>query len=862
MIKADISFIKTFNFRAFRSIKPFLVSILDREKLIYVIVSFLLGRAALPGGFMPFGLPLYIAVLSKSRKIKAVAVFSMLAGILTTGNIGMFALTAGSIPVYSFLAFLCRKAGLPAAGRVNLPLQLLMVFTSSAVIGIIPVITGGFLLYDFLKAILQSIIIVAITPVLKNAVQFIADVRARYDRPDQTDQTGQNSQVIQTDQARHGERFIAASVVVIAALSVFSGIGIFGFQARNILYIMIILISGYSAGPGAGAAAGVTAGFMLSAPSEFIPDFSTGAYAFCGFLSGFMRKLGKGGSGLGFVLGNTFLTLAFTGSLEAIIYLKEIIVAIALFLCIPSRFLLPFIAEYPLKGRMAAFDGDAMIMDDAGAAVFGLREPARKMQDLSRLYKKLSGIFESLSAETPPPRKKEFWNLFNCINEKACSGCSLAKHCWEASFCSTYNVVMVMIDKLEKSGRIDRSDIPGFFAARCERIRDFTSAVNSSYEIFKAGVMREEKTSDNMRLVSRQFGWLSRIAEHAAGEIRSEGVRSAELERRIQAELDSRRIRYEAVYVFIDGEVGSNGCGGSNGRGGRGYRVVVEHRACGGNRPVCNGHVGSAISSCIGRRMERVEEACRDNTGQGFSGNAAADCFCRAVFTEEEPLKVLVGVSRTVKGNRQDNISGDSYAFYKTNGGRQVIAISDGMGSGREAAAQSGSALDLLQELMQSGFDLDSSTDLINTMLFMAGRNESFATLDVAVIDLFRGEVEFTKIGAAPTYIARKDGTVELIRSATLPAGIMPDIETELVHKFVSDGDAIILLSDGVMDALKDGKEDGDRVLYKLLEQSPLNNPQALADFIIGKAKENAAACGAPVQDDMTVVAARIWSRE
>ncbi len=843
MIKADITFIKSFNLKAVRAVKPFLISMLDREKLIYLIASFLLGRAALPGGFMPFGLPLYIAVLSKSRRIKAIAVISMLAGILTTGNIGMLMLTAGSIPVYSFIAYLSEKAGLPAAGRVNLPLQLLMVFMSSAIIGIIPVITGGFLLYDFLKAMLQSIIIVAITPVLKNAVQFFADVRVRYEG--RMGQAGQTGQAGLTGQAGQTEKFIAASVVAIAALSVFSGIGIFGFQVRNILYIMIILISGFSAGPGAGAAAGVTAGFMLSAPSEFLPDFSTGAYAFCGFLSGFMRKLGKGGSGLGFVLGNTFLTLAFTGSLEAIIYLKEIIVAIVLFLCIPSRFLTPF----------TMIMSDAMIIGDTGAAGGGLREPARKMQDLSRLYKKISGIFESLSAETPPPRKKELWNLFNGINEKACSGCSLARHCWEANFCSTYNVVMAMINKLEKHGRIDRSDIPGFFGSRCERIRDFTSAVNSSYEILKAGVMREEKTSDNMRLVSRQFDWLSRIAGHAAGEAGSGSVRSAELERKIKAQLDSRRIGYKGVYVFTGGEASSNG------RCGKGCRIVIEHRGCDGSRPVCDGRVCSMISSCIGKRMERVEGACRDNTDLGLSGDAAPDCLCRTEFTEEEPLKAIVGVSRTVKGDKQDNISGDSYAFYKIDGGRQVIAISDGMGSGREAAAQSGSALDLLQELTQSGFDLDSSTDLINTMLFMTGRNDSFATLDVAVIDLYGGEVEFTKIGAAPTFIARKGGTVELIRSASLPAGIMPEIETELVHKFVSDGDAIMLLSDGVMDALKDGNDDGDRILYKLLEQSPLNNPQALADFIIGKAKENAVACGAPVQDDMTVVAARIWSR-
>ena len=49
-----------------------------------------------------------------------------------------------------------------------------------------------------------------------------------------------------------------------------------------------------------------------------------------------------------------------------------------------------------------------------------------------------------------------------------------------------------------------------------------------------------------------------------------------------------------------------------------------------------------------------------------------------------------------------------------------------------------------------SGFDKDTSIDLINTTI-MNTNEEIFATLDIAIIDLYNGKVEFIKNGACPT---------------------------------------------------------------------------------------------------------------
>ena len=135
------------------------------------------------------------------------------------------------------------------------------------------------------------------------------------------------------------------------------------------------------------------------------------------------------------------------------------------------------------------------------------------------------------------------------------------------------------------------------------------------------------------------------------------------------------------------------------------------------------------------------------------------------------------------------------------------------MGSGYGASAQSKAAVDMLESFLESGFDKDMAVNLINSVLVLKSDEDSTCTMDIAMIDLFSGEVEFIKIGAAPTYI-KKDSRVEIIRSASLPAGILPGVDAELSRKAMDAGDMIIMVTDGVIDSMA-GDEPGDRVLLK-----------------------------------------------
>ena len=71
----------------------------------------------------------------------------------------------------------------------------------------------------------------------------------------------------------------------------------------------------------------------------------------------------------------------------------------------------------------------------------------------------------------------------------------------------------------------------------------------------------------------------------------------------------------------------------------------------------------------------------------------------------------------------------------------------------------------------------------------------------MAAVDLYEGEAEFYKVGAAATFIRRKEG-VECLLSTSLPVGVSYKMEIDGVKKQLEDGDFLVMVSDGVLEYL------------------------------------------------------------
>lgn len=221
------------------------------------------------------------------------------------------------------------------------------------------------------------------------------------------------------------------------------------------------------------------------------------------------------------------------------------------------------------------------------------------------------------------------------------------------------------------------------------------------------------------------------------------------------------------------------------------------------------------------------------------------------LFEEESRFGVLTGVARAVK--EKEKVSGDNYSFLQIKNGNLTASLSDGMGTGEKACQDSAAVLDLLEKHLEAGFSKETAVQIINGVLIAGSEQQNMSTLDICEVDLYTGICEFIKIGSAVTFLKRA-GTVEKINSESLPLGVFSQIDVETVKKQVADGDYIILVSDGIVDALPiDGGED---VFREMLAKITIQNPKEIANQMLNFALR---AGKGSINDDMTVLVIGIW---
>lgn len=163
----------------------------------------------------------------------------------------------------------------------------------------------------------------------------------------------------------------------------------------------------------------------------------------------------------------------------------------------------------------------------------------------------------------------------------------------------------------------------------------------------------------------------------------------------------------------------------------------------------------------VSRQLKGVSEAINKVTEE----IAKKDVNITAVQTENRYL-LQVGISK-IKKNRS-KISGDNTIFVKLSDGKYLIGVSDGMGSGEKADQNSKKIIELLEKLLNTGFDRDVAIKLVNSVMLLSEDEDMFATLDISIFDPETGRVEFLKVSACPTYIKKEDD-IDIIRSITLP---------------------------------------------------------------------------------------------
>jgi len=584
----------------------------------------------------------------------------------------------------------------------------------------------------------------------------------------------------------------------------------FGLDIAVVLSIVLLLVLNLEGEISIGAAMGVIIGVMIGSDADSLTS-ATGAFAFASMCSGLLKRFGKWGVVLGFTFANTVLS-AFAGMEFLPFDIFEVIAASVIFSLLPGK-VTSYISSFPAKTVHTMADTSV--------------NSAKLQRIICDRLARLSASFASLSAtyskcfENTSMSKQHVIHLLDSASSEICPDCGLKYSCWERNYKTSYKAMFDMLQKAEKKGRLTLSDIPESFSSKCIKNEAFVNSFNRMFEMYKIERIWYDRLNETRMLVAGQLGGVATTIGKISEEF--DMCLDVPAEKQLKIALDREGIKVCDV-SFMCGRMGefSTDVSFKNGI----YKKKDEEK------------IISVIESVTDTRVY-------------LSNSEYFDDKLVLTFKPQREYRISTGSASI--GRDGEKVSGDSFIICENAYGETVVAISDGMGTGPMASKESVTATELLQKFISSGMDVATSLELINSSLLLRSSGECFATMDVCTVNLSSGVVNFSKSGAAPSYIKNEYG-ISKVESSSLPFGILgkeSEVKNEL---FPLENYAVILMvSDGVSDVFC--ADDEDEIIKKL-ENTETVNPQILASLILSTALELS---GGKADDDMTVVAISVW---
>lgn len=792
-------------------IKKVLANIIDKKNILLYVISFMVSTIGMGQGVSPFSLALIAACFAGGVPALGVIILSLI------GNIVGFGLSGTLNYILILLVFLATFFLVKPKyneERRNEKIKLgPAIFFSTLLVTIIETLISGFTLYDILSSISIALITFIFYKIFANSLVVIRSYGEK--------------------RAFSIEEVMGASLLFAIAVSALGNLQVFGFSVRNILSILIVLVLGWKNGMLVGTTSGVTIGVTLGIIADKEPIIIA-AFALSGLVAGLLNRFGRIGVIVGFVLGNGILAYVTNGNTEPYIIFKEILIASIGLLAVPknvhidiedvignSKFL-PVIPKNALnrsKQTVEKLNTVSKTIHDMADTYKGVAATLIKEEDIKEKNKQIF-ITELLNNidllqdnmlydDISDTEGKIVNDLFNILAEKQ----EITREDLLKIFADS-NSYIVGFDDKEVSVYLEKN------------IQDMLKAINQAYKISKVNFIWEKKLEEKKKTISSQLDGVSKAISSIADEMNKELTKKDNFEHEkeeISILLKQKQIQVQEIAIQ------------------KGERFVITVFL---EDNITTKKEIAQIENILTKVLQ--DEIVWNQTDAGQNKQ-------ELTFISDDKYQLQIGKANKIKENSA--VSGDSMLSIKLKDGKYLIALSDGMGSGPDARKSSQIAIKMLERLLSSGFDKDTSISLINTAILNT-TEEIFATLDIAIVDLYKGNIEFIKNGACPTYIKNKR-RVQLLKSSTLPAGIVEQMQLTVYDRDIEQNNILVMCTDGVIDSNIEYKNKELWVKY-LLEDMESENPQKMADIILQEAIDNHYG---KVQDDMSVLVCRFLKK-
>lgn len=448
-----------------------------------------------------------------------------------------------------------------------------------------------------------------------------------------------------------------------------------------------------------------------------------------------------------------------------------------------------------------------------------------RLNHFSKAFNDLSKTFERISDKEVDFGQVEIKNMIEDTGECICQKCSMNHFCWQDYIKDTYAYSYEMLEYIDKKGSITVADIPEKFKASCINAESFAFTLGFKMDLFKLRRQWQKRFVETRGLISQQFEAISESVNKLASDIQSEFYFNKEDERSIKEQLHMKGIRTKDIMVLEN-----------NGRKEE-IHIYVHYK----------GEVDLKE-----RLIEGIEDALDLRVDVIKYEYHIEEKYCYFKLGIKKQFKITAGAAIAAKGD----ISGDVYSFMQLTSGKYLLALADGMGSGKLANEESTATIELLESFMESGFKNEVAVKMINSALVLKSDLENFSTMDITLVDEYTGIAEFLKLGASTSFLVRGQ-EVTTIKASSLPIGILDRVDIVSCKKQLKEGDVLIMVTDGILES-KNELLNKEETFKHFIKEAKTNNPQYLASYLLEKTKNLLAG---EENDDMTIVVARVWKQ-
>lgn len=546
---------------------------------------------------------------------------------------------------------------------------------------------------------------------------------------------------------------VSSSIMIMLAIIAFMDINLGIFNVGIVIAITVLYIMVYKLDIAGSAVCAIIIGVTLNLYSIEYINFAS-ILVISTLVSSLFKQFGRILQ-VGVFISSSIFTIFMIGiNLDILYRLIEILLASGLFLSIRASFL------NNLRFSSEKIQVDRNLQENIENR---LEFAAYTIDDLQTSLKKVS---EYLKKNT----KSDILSIYKRTIDDVCLGCINKTECFGHNQKETSKAFLQLTNLIKVGNQINKKDVDDAGLVYCNKKQKLADTLYKYYKDF-IEIQNEKIRLNEVRAISlEQLSGISQMLWEVSEEISQVHKHDNMASSIVRDIFTDLAVEPDCVYCNIN----------------KFDRMEIDIYTL-TNVEFYENELREKISSALKREFCKPSVYIVENK-------------VKISFYEKENLQVDFGAYQIPrKENQKQNICGDSYEYFKDNKGNVYIILSDGMGSGKRAALDSALTCSIIVKLLRAGLGLDSIIKFVNTSLQSKSTDEVLSTIDIAKVDLYTGLTEFYKAGSAPSFVS-VGGIVAEVKTTSLPAGILQDVEFDKSTAVLDYGDIIILLSDGLLD--------------------------------------------------------------